>query len=142
MPAISSPLLFESYDEAIKTLNIPEGMYVFKITENARSLDSVIQGGQVLYKVGIGRMNGPGHPAGNQMFHRQKPIIDSLDKHQRVPVFRLGANGLAGPVEYLGMYKFKSLLIGLSFEGFKYYIFKMHRNPDTLNRDSFSNAGI
>ena len=61
------------------------------------------------------------------------PIFDSLNMYQRVPVFRLGANGLAGPVEYLGMYKFKSLLIGLSFEGFKYYIFKMHRNPDTLN---------
>ena len=132
MPAISSPLLFQSYDEAIKALNIPEDMYVFKITENARSLDSVIQVGQVLYKVGVGRMNDPGHPAGNQMFHRQKPIFDSLNMYQRVPVFRLGANGLAGPVEYLGMYKFKSLLIGLSFEGFKYYIFKMHRNPDTV----------
>ena len=108
-------------------------MYVFKITENARSLDSVIQGGQVLYKVGIGRMNGPGHPAGNQMFHRQKSIFDSLNKHQQVPVFRLGPNGLADPVEYLGMYKFNSLLIGVSFEGFKYYIFKMHRKPDMLN---------
>ena len=133
MPTISSPLLFQSYDEAIKALKVPEDMYVFKITENARSLDSVIQGGQVLYKVGIGRMNGPGHPAGNQMFYRQKPIFDSLNKHQQVPVFRLGPNGLAGPVEYLGMYKFDSLLIGTSFEGFKYYIFKMHRKPDMVN---------
>jgi hypothetical protein len=133
MPTISSPVLFESYDEAIKALKIPEDMYVFKITENARSLDSVIQGGQVIYKVGIGRMNGPGHPAGNQMFQRQKPIFDSLDMYQRIPVFRLGANGLAGPVEYLGMYKFIRLLIGLSFEGFKYYIFKMHRQSNTLN---------
>ena len=138
MPTISSPLLFESYDEAIKTLNIPEGMYVFKITENARSLDSVIQGGQVLYKVGIGRMNGPGHPAGNQMFYRQKPIFDSLNNYQRAPVIRLGVDGVAGPVEYLGMYKFDSLLIGMSFEGFKYYIFKMHRKPDMLNPTPWS----
>lgn len=108
-------------------------MYVFKITENARSLDSVIQGGQVLYKVGIGRMNGPGHPAGNQMFYRQMPILDSLKNYQRAPVIRLGVDGVTGPVEYLGMYKFDSLLIGTSFEGFKYYIFKMHRKPDTLN---------
>ena len=142
MSAISSPLLFKSYDEAIKALKVPEDMYVFKITENARSLDSVIQGGQVLYKVGIGRMNGPGHPAGNQMFYRQTPILDSLKNYQRAPVIRLGVDGVTGPVEYLGMYKFDSLLIGMSFEGFKYYIFKMHRKPDTLNRDSFSNASI
>jgi hypothetical protein len=133
MPAISSPVQFKCYDEAIKALKIPEDMYVFKITENARSLDSVIQGGQVLYKVGIGRMNGPGHPAGNQMFYRQTPILDSLKNYQRLPVIRLGANGLDGPVEYLGMYKFNSLLIGTSFEGFKYYIFKMHRQSNTLN---------
>jgi hypothetical protein len=117
-------------------------MYVFKITENARSLDSVIQGGQVVYKVGIGRMNGPGHPAGNQMFYRQTPILDSLKNYQRAPVIRLGVDGMAGPVEYLGMYKFNSLLIGTSFEGFKYYIFKMHRKSNTLNCDSFSNASI
>ena len=133
MPTISSPLLFQSYDEAIKALKVPEDMYVFKITENARSLDSVIQGGQVVYKVGIGRMNGPGHPAGNQMFYRQTPILDSLKNYQRAPVIRLGVDGVAAPVEYLGMYKFDSLLIGTSFEGFKYYIFKMHRKPDTLN---------
>ena len=142
MSAISSPVQFKCYDEAIKALKIPEDMYIFKITENARSLDSVIQGGQVLYKVGIGRMNGPGHPAGNQMFYRQTPILDSLKKYQRVPVIRLGVDGMDGPVEYLGMYKFNSLLIGMSFEGFKYYIFKMHRQSNTLNRDSFSKAGI
>ena len=116
-----------NYDEALKALNIPEDMYVFKISDDMKSLDSVKQGGQVLYKVGIGRMKSPGHPAGNQMYYRQMPIINSLRKYQRVPVFRSISSNMPNLVEYLGMYRFNELKIGMSFEGFKYYIFKMYR---------------
>lgn len=130
MPSISSPVLFLNYEEAVKALNLPEDMYVFKISDDSRSLDCIAQGGQVIYKVGIGLMKGPSHPAGNQMYYRQRPILCSLEKYGKVPVMRFDKYGT---IEYLGMYTYNDLKIGMSFEGFKYYIFKMHRQPN-INR--------
>ena len=123
------PIVFGSYHEALEYLKLPEDTFIIKISPDKESLDHVRPDYQVVYKVGIGLMKSPGHPAGNQMYHRQAPIVDSFRKYHTLPVVRVYHDGVT---EYLGMYKYNELRIGMSFEGFKYYQFTLHRVKDSI----------
>lgn len=125
-----SPVFFESYDEAIESLKLPEDIFIVKISTDLDSLERVRSDLRVVYKVGIGGMKSPGHPSGNQIYYRQKPILDSLKKYMYLPVLVIYSDRC---IQYLGMFKYKCLRIKLSFEGFKYYEFELHRWTPKVN---------
>ena len=94
------------------------------IEEHADSIESIKQNGHIVKLVGKGIMKSPGHPAGNQCYERQIPLL----KLQNVPIYNKDFNK---KIEYLGLYRILTYEIKISFEGFRYFLFTMvrkHRN--------------
>jgi hypothetical protein len=129
------PVFFKNYEEAIETLKLPEDIFIVNISTDLDSLDRVRSDLRVVYKVGLGGMKTPGHPSGNQMYYRQAPILDSLKKYASLPVIIKYSDGC---IQYLGMFKFNYLRIKMSFEGFKYYEFELHRRSPQANSETVS----
>lgn len=103
-----------------------EDIEYLEIIENNGSLDKFVQNGNVLYKIGFGKMKFPGHPAGNQQWYLQKAFL----KKWVFPTYKK-----VGDVSvFMGHYGIANITKRVSFEGFTYFLFRFHRkNPDLLN---------
>ena len=86
------------------------------IRDHKDSLESIERGGQIVKVLGKGIMKSPGHPAGNQCYERQIPLL----KLQNVPIYNKDFNK---KIEYLGLYRILTYEIKISFEGFRYFLF-------------------
>jgi hypothetical protein len=95
------------------------------IKEHRDSLERIEFNGQFVYVVGKGRMKSPGHPAGNQLFHRQNEYlrVGSTPPY----LFSVFYQDIQGDVKHLGEYTIHSISKRNSFEGFSYYEFKLIR---------------
>lgn len=89
------------------------------IVESPDSLERFTQGGNVLYKLGVGRFRSPGHPAGNQQLHSQMPFFRAASTQLRFNVYR--------NTVYMGQYALVDYCKKVSFEGFTYFLFTLHR---------------
>ena len=95
------------------------------IKEHRDSLERIEFNGQFVYVVGKGLMKSPGHPAGNQMFHRQNEYlrVGSTPPY----LFSVFYQDIQGDVKHLGEYTIHTIYKRNSFEGFSYYEFKLIR---------------
>jgi hypothetical protein len=95
------------------------------IKDHPASLESIERDGQIVKVLGKGKMKSPGHPAGNQQYHRQVDILQTACKHPHLfPIFNMDTNR---NIFLLGLYKLLNYKIKLSDEGFSYYEFTMMR---------------
>ena len=104
-------------------------MYLI-LKESPGSLESITSNGQIVTLIGRGRLKSPGHPAGNQQLEAQ---VDFFSHASISPyLFSIFLKDIYGRMEYLGEYFMVSNKIKMSFEGFRYYEFKMLRRnkPD------------
>lgn len=116
--------IFDTYNDALQKLCFAEDMYVVKITDNLRSLESLRSDKHVIKILGKGLMKSPGHPSGNQININQLPFLNSLIKYHQVPVLHKMINGT---VEFLGYYRHLNTKIRVSNEGFRYYEYTLQR---------------
>lgn len=99
-------------------------MYLLVI-DHPDSLERIERDGQIVKVIGKGLMKSPGHPAGNQQYHRQTDfIIEATKKPYLFPVFNKDSYGR---LEYLGDYKYMDMKIKIAFAGFRYFEFTMVR---------------
>ena len=113
---------FNSYDEALKYFNIT-GQYL-KVIKHPKSLERVIQNGNVIYCIGIGKTISPGKPGGNQQLHSQLPIFQHSCVHPYTfPAFYENN----GRIQYMGSYLLRNYKKKMSFTGFLYFEFMFHR---------------
>jgi len=116
--------IYESYNEALQKLNFGPNMFVVKITDDLRSLESMRHDKHVVKVLGKGLMKSPGHPSGNQLNAHQLPFFETLIKYNQVPVLH---KTLDGYVTFLGYYNHSNTKIKVSKEGFRYYEHTLHR---------------
>lgn len=88
------------------------------VNEARDSIERFEQGGNKLILIGNGIIKSPGHPAGNQQYSSQVPIINSLIKASCITV---NHQKLDGTTVFMGEYYFKSIVKRVSFEGFSYF---------------------
>jgi hypothetical protein len=95
------------------------------IKQHRDSLERIEFNGQFVYVVGKGLMKSPGHPAGNQLFHRQNEYlrVGSTPPY----LFSVFYQDIQGDVKHLGEYTIHTICKRNSFEGFSYYEFKLIR---------------
>ena len=95
------------------------------IKEHRDSLERIEFNGKFVYVVGKGLMKSPGHPAGNQLFHRQNEYlrVGSTPPY----LFSVFYQDIQGDVKHLGEYIIHTIYKRNSFEGFSYYEFKLIR---------------
>jgi len=99
-------------------------MYLLVI-DHPNSLETIERDGQIVKIVGKGVMKSPGHPAGNQQYHRQMEfLIDLTKKPYMVPVFNKDTDNR---IEYLGKYKLLSWKVKVSWPGFRYFEYTLTR---------------
>ena len=116
--------IFNTYYEALHTLNFGANTFVVKITADHESLENVSPNKHIITIIGQGKISSPGHPTGNQSFKQQHPFIHTLIQQGQVPVLYKRVDGL---VEYLGMYRLINRAIKLTNSGFRYYEYKLQR---------------
>lgn len=116
--------LFNTYYEALHTLNFGADVFVVKITADHESLEFVSPTKHIITIIGQGKMSSPGHPTGNQCIKQQRPFIQTLINEGQVPVLYKRGDNL---VEYLGMYRLLNRAIKLTNSGFRYYEYKLQR---------------
>ena len=89
------------------------------------SLESIERDGKIVYMIGPGVLKSPGHPAGNQQHYRQAKLFRVASTNSRY--FNIFNTDYNGCTEYLGEYSILDYKIKISFEGFRYYEYKMVR---------------
>jgi len=96
------------------------------IRDHKDSLESIQYNGKFVILVGKGMLKSPGHPSGNQQFYNQIAIF----KHASVYpyLFDIFHRKIDNTTHYLGKYTLHDYKIKESFEGFRYYEFKMLRH--------------
>jgi hypothetical protein len=95
------------------------------LRDHKDSLESIERGGQIVKVLGKGIMKSPGHPAGNQQYHRQLPFLKfACEFPYLFPIFNIETTK---KVNLLGLYRLLNYKIKLSNEGFRYYEFTMMR---------------
>ena len=117
-------MYYTSYEDAVRSHYTDITQVDLHIVEHEQSLVKIMNNGRVIVYPGVGRMNTPGHPSGNQVYERQQEFIDKYAQQGQMPVFY--SEPYSG-VRFLGNYKLISLKKTLSFEGFQYYEYKFHR---------------
>jgi hypothetical protein len=117
-------IVFNTYDEARLAYNIADNDIYLKITNHPKSLNRIIQCANVIYYVGEGCKKFPGYPSGNQMYHRQLPLLNQLKKDYYVHVFNKTAENR---IYHLGLYSLMNFKKKESFEGFTYFEIKMKK---------------
>jgi len=121
MRVVADKALFDTFEEAFKYFNLTG--HIIKIIHHPDSLEQILQGGNVVKCIGIGKTTTPGRPAGNQQLHSQNPIFSrTLRPPYLLPIFYKGAS-----IEYMGMYTYKSFKKKMSSSGFYYFEFTFHR---------------
>ena len=105
------------------------------IQDHKDSLESIERDGKIIYMVGPGVLKSPGHPAGNQQHTRQAKLFRvASTKPYYFKIFNTDYNGYT---EYMGEYSILDYKIKISFEGFRYYEYKMVRvksfNPSNVD---------
>jgi len=95
------------------------------IQDHKDSLESIQRDGQIVYIVGPGILKSPGHPAGNQQYDRQFVIFNIAINPPYL--FKIFNKDKEKRIEFLGEYRLMSHTIKMSFEGFRYYEYKMVR---------------
>ena len=96
---------------------------VITIVYHPNSLEGFRVNGNVLTKIGVGRLKSPGQPGGNQMYHSQVDFIRAAGKQRRFPVYhRVGETDT-----YMGEYSLDCIYKRHSFEGFTYFSYTLRR---------------
>jgi len=99
-------------------------MYLLVI-DHPNSLEKIEREGQIVKIVGKGVMKSPGHPAGNQQYHRQVGFLTELTKKpNKVPLYNKDCDN---HIEYLGKYRLLSWNIKVSWPGFRYFEYTLMR---------------
>ena len=128
-------MLFRSYQEAHERMSLPGsyqkeinsdeiGITSLKLTDHADSYNRYTNGGRTIYYVGEGRRKSPGHPAGNQMQHRQEAFSKSWALQTSIPVLHKRSDNT---VTLLGYYRVASMCKRLGNEGFTYFVFELRQ---------------
>jgi hypothetical protein len=121
MYTLNDKTLFDNYEEAVKFFDITDTF--LKVENNHGSLDKILNGGNVIKVIGLGKTFSPGRPAGNQQLISQRPFfIHALKPPHLFPVFYKDKR-----IEYMGMYKLKDYSKKMSPSGFLYFEFIFHR---------------
>jgi len=93
------------------------------ITYHERSLESFENKGHILKMIGVGRRRG-GRPIGNQQYDAQLEFLNTASIQKTFSVFSKD-----GTETYMGEYSLHSFTKKVSFEGFTYFLFTLHRVP-------------
>jgi len=110
--------------DAIEKRGFDSDLAFFVIQESPNSLERFENGGRVLYKLGKGRLMGPGHPAGNQQYYQQLSFFKQSALQRLFPVFVIRQDGSRF---FAGQYEYDSIKKKESFEGFTYFLIKLLR---------------
>ena len=113
-------MFFNTFDQALETLSIPNGQWCITIGHSKDSYESFSHAGNVLHCIGQGRKRSPGHPSGHQSLEAQMLLKSPQHLY---PTFRIYSNY----VEYMGTYRLISYSKKMSFQGFMYYEYKLFR---------------
>jgi len=113
-----------SLSELMAANNIDSGLTSHVVQEADGSLERFANGDAVFYMLGEGKMLRPGHPAGNQMYHRLRPLIDKCLNQHLFPVF---LKRVDGSYIYKGKYSYDGFKKKTSFAGFSYFEIRMLR---------------
>jgi hypothetical protein len=121
MLTIGDKILFDTYEEALNYFNLT-GL-VIKINDHPNSLEQILQNGNVVKCIGIGKTISPGRPLGNQQLHSQSPIFSHGNKYPYLfPIFYK-----KGRIEYMGVYRLNNYRKKMTSSGFHYFEFTFHR---------------
>ena len=96
---------------------------VITIEYHPNSLEGFRINGNVLTKIGVGRLKSPGQPAGNQIYYNQVDFIRTAGKQKRFPVY----HKVGETVTYMGEYSLDCIYKRHSFEGFTYFSYTLRR---------------
>lgn len=114
-------MLFNTFDEALYCLAIPDDLKCLTIAHCKGSYEAFTQNGRVLYCIGQGRKRSPGHPGGHQILENQ--VLLTVSGQRLYPAFHIFSNYIV----YMGNYRLLSFKKTMSFEGFMYYEYKLFR---------------
>jgi hypothetical protein len=121
MLKIVDKILFDNFQEATDYFNLTG--VIIQIIDHKDSLEKILQGGNVVKCIGLGKNISPGRPLGNQQLHTQKPILTQALKYPYTfPIFYK-----KGRVEYMGLYKLVDIIKKMSPSGFYYFEMTLHR---------------
>ena len=132
-------MFFNTFDQALETLSIPNGQWCITIGHSKDSYESFSHAGNVLHCIGQGRKRSPGHPSGHQTLEAQM-LLKSFQ--HLYPTFRIYSNH----IEYMGAYRLISYSKKMSYQGFMYYEYKLFREkkfilqPKSKSKVTFEEA--
>ena len=112
---------FKNYQEALEYFN--HTGFVIKIVKHPNSLEKILQRGNVIKTIGIGKTYSPGRPSGNQQLYSQAPIFSHAAEHSYLfPIFVEDKD-----IEYMGVYRLKDYKKKMMSSGFHYFEFTFHK---------------
>jgi hypothetical protein len=117
-------MIFTSVADARRALGIPEEIRMIYVREHPDSIESRRPDGQVIKVIGRGILKSPGHPGGNQSIESQRNLMRAIIKQIYLPIFIIEIDNT---IVYMGNYYLARYAKKLSFAGFAYYEFTMHR---------------
>jgi len=109
-------MIFNSYKEAIEHHKITG--FALHIQDHPRSLEKILNNGNVIKMIGVGNTSSPGYPSGNQIIYNQEILTKNMIQTPIIPAFH---TFLDGKVEFLGNYIFHSCVKKMAFSGFTYF---------------------
>jgi hypothetical protein len=116
---------FNTYKEALSFYKIQNETMYLNVVDHVSSLERIIQGGNVVYLVGIGPLSTPGRPAGNQQYGSQFKILQYASKLQRqFPLFHKKNDT---KIYFMGMYVLDAMQKKMAPSGFSYFEYRMLR---------------
>jgi hypothetical protein len=130
MITIGDKTLFDNYEEAVRYFNLTGS--IIQIIDHPNSLEKILQGGNVVKCIGLGKTVSPGKPLGNQQLSSQKPILTQASNYPYLfPVFYK-----KGHIEYMGLYTLVNMCKKMSPSGFYYFEMTFHRQSKYYSHDT------
>jgi len=121
---------FNSYEEAMELSKIPSTMCCLHVVHHKDSLESVVQGGNIVYIIGKGSRKTPGFPSANQQYNSQDHILHINGNTQKYFPIVYTKND---KVHFLGTYVLDRMRKKLSKNGFSYFEYRMRRVFNTYS---------
>lgn len=117
-------MIFTSVADARRALGIPEEIRMIYVRDHHDSIESRRPDGQMIKVIGKGILRSPGHPGGNQSIEGQRNLMRAFIKQIYLPIFIIETDNT---INYMGNYYLARYDKKMSFAGFAYYEFTMHR---------------
>ena len=117
-------MIFGSIADARTILRIPEEIRALYLKEHPDSIERMRPDGQVIKVIGKGILRSPGLPGGNQCIESQRDLIRAFVKQVYLPLFMSDSDQ---SITYMGNYYLARCEKKLTFAGFAYFEFTIHR---------------